>query len=139
VLFIEQGNNMGQVIWIMAGAAAVGAVIGLTSLSHQERVSATTKVVPTEEAGVAEARSDVGEPEVVELGASGSALAAAAFGLSALQPETYDGELVLDIIDASHLDEVAKEELAADLEAAEKGRADLDDVLEDVRIALAVE
>lgn len=130
---------MGQVIWIMAAAAAVGAVIGLTSLSHQDPVPAAAIAPQAEEPAVAEARSDVGEPEVVEFGGSGSALAAAAFGLSALQPETYDGELVLDIIDASHLDQVAKEELAADLAAAEKGRADLDDVLEEVRIALAIE
>lgn len=121
---------MGQVIWIMAGATAVGAVIGLTSLSHQERVRAPSDV----------SNLSVSEPSVVEdIGSTGSALAAAAFGLQALQPDTYNGELVLEIIDASHLNEDEKEELVQDLAAAEAGRADLDDVLEEVRIALAVE
>lgn len=125
---------MGHFIWIMVSAAAVGGLIGLTSLSHQEpeRADATiSEHIPADTAGT--------QIDAVEIGTRGSALAVAAFGLSALQPETYNGELVMEIIDASHLDKAEKEELAADLEAAEMGRADLDDVLEDVRIALAVE
>ena len=46
---------------------------------------------------------------------------------------------MLEIIDASHLDDLVKAALAADLEAAEAGRANLGSVLEEVRIALAVE
>lgn len=124
---------MGQIIWIMAGAAAVGAVIGLTSLNNQEQVSADPDLV-------AASNLDAdGEPIVEEVGSVGRALSAAAFGLAALQPDTYNGELVIEIIDASHLDEAEKSELVAELAAAEAGRADLDTVLEDVRVALAVE
>ena len=125
---------MGQIIWILAGAAAVGSVIGLTALSNQEpELVSYNASEPESPVVVTETH------EVAEFGSSGRALAAAAFGLSALQPDTYNGELVLEIIDASHLGEVEKQELADDLAAAEAGRADLDDVLEDVRIALAVE
>lgn len=125
---------MGQIIWIMAGAAAVGAVIGLSALSGQDVERAATG--PSISDGAAPI---LYAPRVEPVSTSGQALAAAAFGLSALQPETYDGELVLEIIDASHLGAAEKRELADDLAAAEAGRADLDDVLEDVRIALAVE
>lgn len=122
---------MGQFLWILAGAAAVGSVIGLSALSNQE---------PELVSYTATAPALVHDTQAVdEFGSSGRALAAAAFGLSALQPDTYNGELVLEIIDASHLDDTEKQELAADLAAAEAGRADLDDVLQDVRIALAVE
>lgn len=125
---------MGQIIWILAGAAAVGSVIGLTALSNQEPTMVSYEATDqSEHAMTAEVQ------EVAQFGSSGRALAAAAFGLSALQPDTYNGELVLEIIDASHLDEIEKQELAADLAAAEAGRADLDDVLEEVRVALAVE
>lgn len=122
---------MGQFLWILAGAAAVGSVIGLSALSNQEpELVSYTATAP---ALVADAQ------QFDEFGSSGRALAAAAFGLSALQPDTYNGELVLEIIDASHLDDAEKQELAAELAAAEAGRADLDDVLQDVRIALAIE
>ena len=115
---------MGQIIWTLAGAAAVGSVIGLTALSNQEPEMASLETSePARPALVAQ------QQDVMEFGSSGRALAAAAFGLSALQPDTYNGELVLEIIDASHLDEIEKQELTADL----------DDVLEDVRVALAVE
>lgn len=125
---------MRQTIWIMTAAAAVGSVIGLTALGYQrpEPVEAKTSE-QSRPVRVAKAQ------DVAEFGSSGRALATAAFGLSALQPDTYNGELVLEIIDASHLDEGEKQDLASDLAAAEAGRADLDDVLEDVRIALAVE
>lgn len=128
---------MGQIIWILAGAAAIGSVIGLTALGNQEPVLAEPETAKPAE--VAEVVAAAPTQPVTGFGSSGSALAAAAFGLSALQPDTYDGELVLDIIDASHLNEDEKQDLAADLAAAEAGRADLDDVLADVRIALAVE
>lgn len=126
---------MGQVLWIFSGAAAIGAVIGLTSLSDEAvRANALTAPAPAE-APQAKAKRD----QEADFGSSGRALATAAFGLSALQPETYNGELVLEIIDASHLDEEQKDELAYSLKAAEAGRADLDEVLEDVRVALAIE
>jgi hypothetical protein len=122
---------MGQLIWIFAAVAAVGGVIGLTSLNNQK-----PEIAKTEPGRVTE---QVLQPEPQGFGSDGSALAVAAFGLSALQPATYNGEMVLEIIDASHLDEAEKGELTADLAAAEAGRADLKDVLEDVRIALALE
>ncbi len=125
---------MGQVLWIVLVAAAVGALIGLTSTSD-EAARANALAGPVESAPVA----PIGVPEDSDFGSSGRALAAAAFGLMALQPETYDGELVLEIIDASPLDEARKDELTANLEAAEAGSADLHEVLADVRTALAVE
>lgn len=125
---------MGQFIWILAGAAAVGSVIGLSALSNQEPELVSYRANASATASVP---ADV--QDIADFGSSGRALAAAAFGLSALQPDTYNGELVLEIIDASHLDEVEKQELAANLAAAEAGRAELDDVLANVRVALAVE
>ncbi|MBT8417522.1 MAG: hypothetical protein KJO42_08780 [Silicimonas sp.] len=125
---------MGQFIWILAGAAAVGGVIGLSKFSNPEHMLGETET-PVVEETIIVARQDT----ALDVGSRGSALAVAAFGLAALQPDTYDGQLVLEIIDASHLDASAKRALERDLEAAEAGRADLDDVLEDVRVALAVE
>lgn len=125
---------MGQAIWIMAGAAAVGSVIGLASISR----GGSDMVQPD----VAQDAEQVAWAEPApreDFNPSRSALAAAAFGLAALQPDTYDGALVLDIIHASPLDDARKTELADDLAAAEAGRADLDEVLQDVRVALAVE
>lgn len=125
---------MGHVFWIFAALAAVGGLIGLTSLDNHEPRVAKPKTVqadgPVEKAP---------QRTFDDFGSSGSALSVAAFGLSALQPDTYNGELVLEIIDASHLDEEEKDALAADLAAAEAGRADLDEVLEEVRVALALE
>lgn len=125
---------MGQFIWILAGAAAVGSVIGLTALNNQE-----PELVSYNSAAHSAPVTSTDSQNVSDFGSSGRALAAAAFGLSALQPDTYNGELVLEIIDASHLGEAEKQELADELAAAEAGRADLDEVLEEVRIALAVE
>lgn len=124
---------MGQFIWVLAGAAAVGTVIGLSKYSHQERVVGEASASVMEEANVQD------ETAAIDVGSRGSALAVAAFGLSALHPETYNGEMVIKIIDASHLDASAKRALERELEAAEAGRADLDVVLADVRVALAVE
>lgn len=120
--------------WIIAGAAIVGGGIGFTSMDRPAPERMTSKAADT-----AIAVSEIGSPIKLEAGASGRALAAAAFGLSALQPETYDGELVLDIIDASHLDTYEKRELTDNLKDAEAGRADLVLVLAEVRVALAVE
>lgn len=74
-----------------------------------------------------------------DVGSSGAALATAAFGLSALQPETYNGQIVIDIIEASPLDFGEKDRLIAKLMAAEAGRAELPRVLADIRLSLAVE
>lgn len=127
---------MGQLIWILVGAAVVGGAIGVTSMPA---LKAAAPGAEYETRRIAKVSADIGAPITFEAGHSGRALAAAAFGMDALQPETYDGELVRDIINASHLDRVEKRELAADLRDAEAGRADLDDVLTDVRVALAVE
>lgn len=123
---------MRQAVWF--GVAAVSAVAVAGFLDTRGSSSGAT-AAPND----AFASSAIGGPEAFFIPSAGAALATAAFGMSALQPETYDGEMVLDLIDASPLDPVEKRELAADLAAAERGRADLDDVLADVRIALAVE
>jgi hypothetical protein len=125
---------MGHFIWIFAALAAIGGLIGLTSLDNHKPVAAKPKAAQADASGERPPQRTFDD-----FGSSGSALSVAAFGLSALQPDTYNGELVLAIIDASHLDEEDKVALASDLAAAEAGRADLDDVLEDVRIALALE
>jgi hypothetical protein len=84
---------------------------------------------------------EAGTGPFVELqtGSAGSALATAAFGLSALQPETYNGEVVLDIIEASPLEYAEKDRLTAMLMSAEAGQGELPEVLEDIRISLAIE
>jgi hypothetical protein len=125
---------MGHIVWIFAALAAVGGLIGLTSLDNHEPRTVTPV---TAQDSASKARAP--QPKYDDFGSSGSALSVAAFGLSALQPDTYNGELVLEIIDASHLDEEEKDALASGLAAAEAGRADLEEVLEDVRVALALE
>lgn len=81
----------------------------------------------------------VEETRAVEVGSGGSALATAAFGLSALQPETFNGEIVLDIIEASPLEFSEKDRLTAKLMAAKAGNAELPRVLADIRMSLAIE
>ena len=125
---------MGQIFWITSVAAVCAAVVGVRTIAEQ----APASEIETYE--TAYARSEIGTPEAFFMSSNrGSALASAAFGLSALQPETYNGEIVLDIIDASPLERVEKVRLTANLEAAEEGRADLGAVLSDVRVSLAVE
>lgn len=70
---------------------------------------------------------------------SGEALIAAAYGFEALQPESYDRDIVIELIEASPLDAPVKAGLAEELSAAEMGYLSLDAVLSDVRIALSVE
>lgn len=84
-------------------------------------------------------RPDEGEPEFPDPLETGSAIVTAAYGMDALQPASYDGALVIDLIDASHLGAAAKLRLSVNLAAAEAGRADLETVLSDVRAALALE
>ena len=125
---------MGQVVW--AGAALVTAafvVIGATGSLEPKSASENAEYVH------GFAAPDIGEAErLVQIG-SGSALMTAAFGMEALQADTYDSALVMDLIDASPLAETAKLRLSVNLAAAEAGRADLETVLSDVRVALAVE
>ena len=125
---------MGRTHLILAGAAIFGGTIGWAAL---ENSNPTDAEIDTEY--VLDPTAQTGEPLVMEFRENGSALAAAAFGLSALQPETYDGDIVLEIIHASHLNATEKEELTAVLLAAEEGQGDLVNVLQDVRVALAVE
>jgi hypothetical protein len=80
----------------------------------------------------------VPELRVVEVDADGAALATAAFGMEALQPETFDEEMVLDIISVSPLQPLTKSRLAEKLDAAEAGEADLVVVLSEIRTALAL-
>ncbi len=122
---------MGQVIWLsgIAGAAAVALLIG-----------AGGALSPADDAyETAYAEPDIGAPAQLSVGSNGSALSAAAFGMSALQPETYNGEIVLDIIEASPLASADKVRLTSNLRAAESGKRELARVLADVRFALAVE
>ena len=124
---------MGRMSWIFSVAVAVAIIFGVSRLagdtSQSEQVGYET----------AFAESEIGDAETFFIGSTGSALASAAFGLEALQPETYNGEIVLDIIDASPLERAEKRRLTASLAAAEAGRADLQHVLMDVRVSLAVE
>ena len=124
---------MGQIFWITSVVAAFAVIFGVGTIAEQE-----TQSLP-DEYDTAFAEPDLGEPEAFFMRSSGSALASAAFGLSALQPETYNGEIVLDIIDASPLERAEKQRLAANLQAAEDGDADLHSVLSEVRVSLAVE
>lgn len=123
---------MGRFFWATAGVTALAVALG---------VIATAQLSPEspERLEVAFVEPEISEPEAFFIGNSGSALASAAFGLSALQPETYNGEIVLDIIGASPLEHHEKMRLATSLRAAEAGRADLHRVLSEVRVSLAVE
>ncbi|NNE87910.1 MAG: hypothetical protein HKN27_07520 [Silicimonas sp.] len=131
---------MGRVYWITSVAAAAAVIYGL----NMERPDRVESVVATEVARADVVVSRV-EPEIgtaAQLrpsGQNGFALATAAFGMSALQPETYDGDMVANIIAASPLEELEKVQLTSSLQAAELGEADLHRVLSNVRSALAVE
>ena len=124
---------MGYFFWISSFVVAVGIVIGLDTRAKHRAAEADT--------GFAAAYVASGEVQVEELqvGSTGSALATAAFGLSALQPETFNSQIVRDIIEASPLAYTEKDRLTAKLIAAEMGRAELPRVLTDIRVSLAVE
>ena len=123
---------MGQVVW-MSGLVVSAGVAWAVSSSEADQSSEFAN-----DATVAYVEPEIGETEVFTV-SSGSALSAAAFGMAALQPETYNGEIVMDIINASHLADDEKSRLAGDLAAVAAGRAELTAVLFDVRIALALE
>ncbi len=123
---------MGQVVWI-SGAVASVAIVWAVASSGADSPETLNKNYD-----VASADTDNGKTAEFP-STNGSALATAAFGMSALQPETYNEEIVMDIIQASPLNEADKSRLAGDLVAAGAGTADLSDVLSNVRVALAVE
>ena len=123
---------MGQVVWITGAVASVAVAWAVASSS------ADSPRTLDEDYDVAFAERDFGKSKEFP-SANGSALATAAFGMSALQPETYNEEIVMDIINASPLNDADKSRLAGYLAAAEAGSADLSDVLSNVRVALAVE
>ena len=103
---------MGQTVWIsgalFAAALLAGAVV---SVSTQDSVAPLDAVEPV-------AVPEFGAPEQLEDSSAGSALATAAFGLSALQPETFNSQIVIDIIEASPLEYGEKDRLTAKLMAA---------------------
>lgn len=133
---------MRRMRWTAATALVLGTIFGVTLLAGERPQPGRLVVEPVSLLAVSETQTEeieVEQIEILSVGSVGSALASAAFGLDALQPETYNGEIVLDIIDASPLAGADKRRLVAGLEAAEAGRAELHRVLSDVRYALAVE
>ena len=124
---------MGHFFWISSCLVAFAIVLGLNAFSQR----AVPVGMVTQVGGYVE--PDIGTPEELEVGTTGSALATAAFGLDALQPETFNSEIVLDIIEASPLHFSEKDRLTAKLIAAEAGHGELPRVLADIRISLAVE
>ncbi len=128
-----EDSLMGRVIWISSACVAVALLIGAAVADDPTKQVEPVAFVD----GYAE--PETGSAAELEVGKTGSALATAAFGLSALQPETFNSEIVRDIIDASPLAYSEKDRLTAKLIAAQAGRAELPQVLEDIRISLAVE
>lgn len=124
---------MGRVFWMSGACVAVALMIGAAALHGP-----TEQIEPVLYTD-GYAQPDTGSATDIEVGDIGSALATAAFGLSALQPETFNSEIVRDIIEASPLAYGEKDRLTAKLIAAQAGRAELPQVLEDIRISLAVE
>jgi hypothetical protein len=124
---------MGQLNWI-SGIVVVATfvVCAILLLREESKVNPVPLAVPI----VSEATETTRE---LQVGSNGSALATAAFGLSALQPETFNGDIVLDIIEASPLEYSEKDRLAAKLMAAKAGNAELPRVLSDIRMSLAIE
>lgn len=132
---------MGNILWL---SGLVAAAVLVLQASGSRPYSSASPIGPDartddDAAILAYAQPAIGEPLRVELDVQSSALATAAFGMAALQPETYDKDMVLEIIDASPLAEIEKTQLVAGLSAVEIGNAELDRVLLDVRVALAVE
>ena len=130
---------MRRVFWITSVAAAGVVIFGLADKAELGERTSTSQIARAEvQASLALPESEASK-YLPSVGQSGSALATAAFGMSALQPETYDGDMVASIIAASPLEEVEKVQLTSNLRQAESGYADLHSVLSDVRSALAVE
>ncbi|MCV6592110.1 MAG: hypothetical protein OIF48_04100 [Silicimonas sp.] len=134
---------MGQVVWIsgMAAAAALVFAMAATTARSPEAVlpeQDILTVAPIDEAKTAYVSAEIATPEVFTL-SGGSALATAAFGMAALHPETYNGDIVRDLIRAAPLTSGEKSRLKRQLYAADTGQADLSVALTDVRVALALE
>ena len=125
---------MGRFFWVSSVVVAGSIVFGLNSMAEREVIS---QVNVTPQSAFAE--PEIGSPADLEIGTTGSALATAAFGLSALQPETFNIQIVRDIIEASPLAYSEKDRLTAKLMAAEAGNAHLPRVLADIRVSLALD
>ncbi|MDJ0637769.1 MAG: hypothetical protein QNJ20_02965 [Paracoccaceae bacterium] len=126
---------MGRFFWISSAVVAGAIVFGLNFMAEREAVAQLDE--PSHRSAFAEPA--IGSPEELEIGNTGSALATAAFGLSALQPETFNSQIVRDIIEASPLAYSEKDRLTAKLMAAEAGNAQLPRVLADIRVSLALD
>ena len=124
---------MGQVVWMSGLAVVIALLVGAGIATERETAAEPVAYVDT---NVEPQAAPTTDPAV---GRAGSALATAAFGLSALQPETFNSEIVRDIIEASPLAYGEKDRLTAKLLAAEAGHAELPRVLADIRVSLAVE
>lgn len=119
---------MGQYIFITGLASAVVVFVSVASSSTEHEEQAYS---------VASVSAEVVEPAEFPA-SSGSALATAAFGMSALQPETYNRDVVMELIQASPLSQSDKARLTGYLQNAEAGTERLSVALMNVRIALAV-
>lgn len=128
----EWGTPMGHLLWISSFGVAIIVVAALNATTARE----TRELA---QAKSAYATAEIGAPAELMVGATGSALATAAFGLSALQPETYNAQLARDVIEASSIELTEKDRLTAKLHAADAGYAELPLVLQDVRHTLAVD
>ncbi|MEO1538013.1 MAG: hypothetical protein AAFR73_09805 [Pseudomonadota bacterium] len=124
---------MGRAVWISGSVLAFALALSFAIQINSNKKAAPVALVDTD--------TQFGplEQTRVEIGSPGSALSTAAFGLSALQPETFNSQMVRDIIEASPLHYGEKDRLTAKLMAAEAGQAKLPRVLEDIRVSLAVE
>lgn len=120
---------MGQVIFASSVLIVVAVLFGLSAQPGPRPIASD----------VAFAAPEIGAPQQLTVGDTASALSTAAFGLSALHPETYNGQIARDVIAASPLGYSEKDRLTAKLYAADAGRAYLPKVLLDVRTSLAVE
>lgn len=127
---------MGRFFWGSSIIAAGAVIYGLGAFAEMKAQNATPVAASVE---VAFVEPEIGQPAELAVGSTGSALATAAFGLSALQPETYNGEIVLNIIKASPLEMMEKDRLSAKLIAAESGHGELPQVLAAIRVSLAVD
>ena len=130
---------MGRTYWVTSLVAAVAVIFGLNQAIPEQAELVGKPQAARADVVIAQTRREIEKTKRLPIGHNGSALATAAFGMSALQPETYNGDMVASIIAASPLEEVEKVQLTSNLEAAESGKADLHLVLSDVRSALAVE
>ncbi len=126
---------MGRFFWISSVAVAGAIVFGLNTMAERETVAKLDEASQPS----AFVEPAIGAPAELEIGTTGSALATAAFGLSALQPETFNSQIVRDIIEASPLAYSEKDRLTAKLMAAEAGNAQLPRVLADIRVSLALD